>query len=202
MGRNKDAYDWLLTWSPAEPVEYMPDFISEAFEKFDCSRLLAVIEQTGELHILFSTVRKYNSDYKWWKSIFGEDAKPPAFDLKYHDNFCGCIGYLLKAESTRVLKRVGISDEQIAYGKEQYARGIRRQRVRGFIAKTRIVHPRQFDAVLGSYLYETQADKDVAIREMARDGFVFAGSGAVETSGLYCDLYRRDCALQSVRNTD
>jgi len=160
--------------------------------------MLAVIESTGELHILFSTARTFNSDYKWWKQYFGDEAVAPAFDLKYHDDFCGGIGYLLKKEDTRVLLTNGINEEQIEYGREKYARGLRRQRCRGFLGKQRIIHPRQWDAAVGVYIAETGGDKDRAISELVRDGFVFSGSGSVETHLEYARLYKNDSQMQAV----
>lgn len=201
IGRVKDAKDWLLTWSPGEVVVETPKFIDDAFSKFTCTRSLSVIEDTGELHILFSTSRSFNSDYKWWKSEFGELAVAPAFDVKYHDNFCGAIGYLLKKDCTRILKCVNISREQVEFGKEVYQRGLRRQRVRAFVAENRVIHPRAFDAALGAYIAEGCADKDVAIGEMVRDGFMFAGSGGFETVHEYAAVYKRRTALQGVQAT-
>lgn len=196
--RVKDAKDWLLTWSPGETVAEVPKFINDAFEKFRCSRSLSVIEDTGELHILFTTSRSFNSDYKWWKSDFGELAVAPAFDIKYHDNFCGAIGYLLKKHDTTILGCVNISKEQVEYGKDVYQRGLRRQRVRAFMAENRIIHPRAFDAAIGAYLGEGCPDRDLAVAEMVRDGFMFAGSGDVDTVHEYCNIYRRRTLLQKV----
>lgn len=164
--------------------------------------MLAVIEDTGELHVLFSTERTYNSDYKWYKQYFGDEAVPPAFDLKYHNDFIGCIGYLLKKQETKVLSCIKISQQQVDAGKERYQRGLRRQRVRTYLANYRIIHPRQFEAALGAYMAETESDQATSIRELARDGFVFAGSGGCDLTGLYSDLYRRDTALQKVHDGD
>jgi len=202
--RVKDATDWLLTWSPEDDLAKnyvgLEPFIAQGFEEFKWTRMLAVIECTGELHILFSTERSYNSDYKWWaKHFVDEKCKAPAFDLKYHDNFCGAVGYLLKKEDTRILLCSGIAEEQIAYGKEQYARGLRRQRCRTFLGKHRIIHPRQWDAAVGAYIAETGGDENRAITELVRDGFVFSGSGGLETSREYARLYKQDTAMQAVQ---
>lgn len=200
--RVKDARDWLLTWSPAEAVVGVPDFIVHGFSEFGPTRVLSVIEATGELHVLFSTKRSYNSDYAWWKPYFGAQAVKPAFDLKYHDNFCGAIGYLLKGTDTIILECSNISEQQVTYGKEQYQRGLRRQRVRTFVAENRIIHARAFDAAVGAYIAEGCADKDIALCEMVRDGFMFAGSGTGDTISEYSRVYRQRALLRDVHEPD
>lgn len=190
MGRVKDAKDWLLTWSPEEGVSTIPEAIREFLEGRDVTRYYAVCEEAGKAHIhaIFSTSATYNSDYKWWRKIFAEAGfKEPALDIKYHDNPIVCAGGYLQGKE---IGRKGFSDEQLAYGKQQYQLRNLRQRIRKFADDHIVISRDKFDAAIGGIMAEADCDEDRAILIAREAGFAF-GTSKRGGARQYKDIYTR-----------
>lgn len=180
--RVKSAYDWFLTWSPAEDVtkENIPEYILEFMHSENVTRCCAVLEYSNKwhLHIGFSLRTPYTSDYKWWKDGFKEHGlEGDALQIKYHsDIICLIGGYCHKDENRQVLFIRNFSEEQIEYGKEKYIKRQRRQRIRKTIDDHISIPREKFEVALGAYMAEAGCNRSEAIVGLARDGFAFASS--------------------------
>lgn len=164
----------------------------------DITRFYAIFERHDEhskwhLHIGFSTRKSYNSDYKWWKKgCEGAGFKEPALDIHYHNNLLGLVGgYCSKAASgdRQLLGGKGFTDEQLEWGKEQYERGLRRQRVKNALDELRVINKDKFDAAVGYQQAELGIlSKEEAIASLVEDGWAFSQS-VKNTEAMYKQLY-------------
>lgn len=180
--RVKDAYDWLLTWSPEEEVtdKKVPYYIKWFLDREEVERFYCVLEKhkggKWHLHAYFRYVRSYNSDYKWWKDEFKEHGlEAPALDITYcRDPITTLGGYLTKdGNEHQVLGSKGISDEQLAVGADKYKRRLRRQAIRKTLDDHIIIQPDKIPVAVGSYMARTGCSRDEALIGLARDGFAF-----------------------------
>lgn len=196
MPRVKDARDWLLTWSPEEGVSQVPEVIQEWLDGSDVRRYYAVCETSGKqhIHIAFSTYVTYNSDYKWWVKIFEKFGfKAPALDIKYHNNIIVCAGGYFESTAIKLGSK-GFTEEQIQYGRDQYALRSLRQRVRTFANDHIVVSRDKFQVVIGAIMAEASCGKEEAI-EIARDaGFAF-GTSTKGGEDQYAEIYRQREAM-------
>lgn len=182
MPRVKEARDWLLTWSPETDVteENLPEYICRFMDSGNVSRCYAVLEKADKwhLHIGFSTVRAFNSDYKWWKDGFKEHGfEAPALDIKYHNDIITLIGgYCQKDGNRKMLFSKGITEEQLEFGKSKYIRRQRRQAIRRDLDDYISIPREKYDVALGSYMARTGSTREQAIIGLAQDGFAFASS--------------------------
>jgi len=199
--QQKNCFDWSLTWSPEEDVFDWPDFIRDWMSSKDVTRCYAILERhtvedKWHLHVGFTYYRSYKSDYKWWApACKAAGLESPALEIHYHDNLLGLVGgYCSKsaAGDVKLLFKKGFSDDQLEYGKDQYARGLRRQRVRRVLDKHLVIHPDKFELAVGAIIAETGCSAERACATLAEDGWCFSRS----KRGLI-DLYSEVCELQT-----
>lgn len=184
MPREKNAKDWILTWSPPEDCQEIPEEIERVLDSDAVTRHYTIAERHGNsgekwhIHAGFTTVRTFNSDYKWWQTHFKSvGLEEPALDIKYHNNIFGLVGgYCTKSENTKFVKSRGFTQEQLDYGKDIYDRRQRRQRIRKFCDDYIPIPKSKFEVAIGAMQAEMDCNKDEAIKFMADDGFAFAES--------------------------
>jgi len=197
MPRVKDAHTWMLTWSPEGDCQELPIPISSLLSSEATVRCYAVAERSDKWHVHagFELKRSFNSDYKWWKDLFGEGIGSPALDIRYHDNLLGLVGgYCSKDVERRVLLNKGFSDEDLRRGEMEYARGKRKQRLRKFGERYHVITPDKLEVYIGAAMGESNVGRDQAILALAKTGFAFARS----CPGLE-ELYKADY-LSQVQN--
>lgn len=184
MPREKNAQDWILTWSPENDCDELPREIKDMVDCGAVRRYYAIAEKHGDngekwhVHVGFSTNRTFNSDYKWWKQYFDSVGfKEPALDIKYHNSIFGLVGgYCSKTENTKQLGCRGFTTEQLEYGKTLYEKRQRRQRIRKFVDEHVVIGRNKIEVAIGAMQGETDCNTDEAIKLLADDGFAFAES--------------------------
>jgi len=200
MPRVKDAHTWMLTWSPEGDCQELPIPISSLLCSEATVRAYAVAERSDKWHVHagFELKRSFNSDYKWWKDLFGEGIGSPALDIRYHDNLLGLVGgYCTKDVERRVLLNKGFSDEDLRAGALEYERGKCKQRIRKFGERYHVINPDKFELYIGAAMAEFNTGRDRAILALAKTGFAFTKSKA----GLE-ELYKNDYMQQMRRETE
>lgn len=196
MPRVKNADTWIFTYSPQEDVTEIPKEWKQFFESDGVKRAYVIAEKAEKWHIHagFETSRTFNSDYKWWKTAADEwGYKEPAIDIRYHNNITGLVGgYCCKAgDDTKVLLNNGFSDRMLEYGQREYARGLRRQRVKKFLEKHLVINGDKYEAAIGAQMAEIDCNRAEAIIELAKDGWCFTKSQKGIES-VYQDKYVQD----------
>lgn len=88
-----------------------------------------------------------------------------------------------------IIGRKGFTDEQLAYGREQYQLRQLRQRIRTFTEDLRIIPKAKFTATIGGIMAEADCDKTRAIELSREMGFTFEG----DKNGFdqYKDIYTK-----------
>lgn len=194
----KNCYDWSLTWSPEEDCRELPPFLAEFLSSNCVSKAAAIAERHGEadkwhIHAGFRMYKSYNSDYKWYKKPFDlAGLSSPALDIRWHDNLFGLVGgYMAKAESGDRLSLLsrGFSDSDIAYGVDQYAKGIRRKRIRRFVDGHLVINRSKFEVAVGAACAEFNCGEGEAVVALAEAGFGFSDS-VKGNSEIYAELYK------------
>lgn len=188
MPRVKDASDWLLTWSPPDDSKDIPPKIKDFMEGPDVRRYIAVREYSHKwhIHIAFSTVATYNSDYAnrqdkngkpkktWWEKPFAAAGfKHPAIDIKYHNDIIKLAGGYLEGE---IIANKGFSQEQLEYGKQQYQLRKQRQKIRQFIDDHIVVSRDKYEVCIGAIKAANSCSEQEAISLAAEMGFAFGNS--------------------------
>lgn len=198
--KEKNQFDWSLTWSPEEDITTWHPFLAAWMHSTKITRCYAILERhTSEdkwhLHIGFTYYRSYKSDYKWWAAECEKAGlKSPALEIHAHDNIFGLVGgycHKSKEGDRKLLFKKGFSDDQLEYGLNQYIAGLRRQRVRRILDKHLVIHPDKFELAVGAIIAETGCKREGAIDALARDGWCFGRSH----KGMV-DLYAEVCELQ------
>lgn len=194
MVRVKDAHTWMLTWSPEGDCQELPIPIASLLCSEATVRAYAVAERSDKWHCHagFELKRSFNSDYKWWKDLFGEGIGSPALDIRYHDNILGLVGgYCTKDVERRVLLNKGFSDDDLRRGAAEYERGKCKQRLRKFGERYHVIGPDKFDVFVGAAMAEFRVGRGEAILALSRTGFAFArAKGGLE------ELYKEDYMSQ------
>lgn len=194
----KNCFDWSLTWSPENDVSELPKFLDDFMHSKDITRCVCITERHGaeekwHIHIGFTYYRSYKSDYKWWKKPFEEAGfKEPAIEIKYHNNIFGLIGgYLGKSVESDVkqLFSKGFSNDEVEFGKEEYNKGLRRQKLRKFLDPLLIINRDKFEAAVGATMREHGCNESEAEIILADDGWCYATSKR-GNKDVYGDMYR------------
>lgn len=195
---------WTLTWSPEDEVTELPDFLEEWFKDHSVIRVVAIRERhtaickckcpVGKWHIHagLEYYRAYNSDYTDWFTDVAKEAgmAKPALEFTAHRNLLGLVGgYCTKSDDREVLFQKGFSEEQLEWGRNEYAKGLRKERVKRRLAEIHIIQPDKIDAAIGIQMAELGTDnRDEAIVGLVADGWAFARS-IKGTEVMYKQLY-------------
>lgn len=184
----------MLTWSPEGDCQELPEPILNLFKSEATVRAYVIAEKSDKWHVHagFRLVRSFNSDYKWWKDLFGPGIGMPALDIRYHDNLKGLVGgYCGKDAERKLIYNKGFSDADLREGKLEYERGLCKQRIRRFGDRYHVIGPDKFDTYIGAAMAEFNVTRPVAILALARTGFSFSRSrGGLES--IYKDDYLRE----------
>lgn len=157
----------------------MPEDIKKIIRTWPISRgiLVAEKEEKWHVHYLFSTTRSYNSDYKWWEPFFKEGNYGAALDVRYHNNFVVCAGgYLSKDAERNIIKIYNVSEAQLSWGADEYARRLQRQKIRSFVDDLLVINSDKYDAAVGAVQGEQDCTHQEAEIHLAYMGFAFSRS--------------------------
>lgn len=183
--REKNAYDWILTWSPEEGCEEIPPRIKTFLEDSACvAKAFAIAEYSNKwhIHVGFRLTRSFNSDYAWWnKGLFDPKTEKifvkPALDIRYHDNLLGLVGgYCSKSTGTRVLLNINFSREELELGKTIYTKGLIKQRIRKNLARYHVIGKEKYAVAVGSAMHEFNCGEAQAPLLLAGIGYAFSSS--------------------------
>jgi len=190
MPRVKDAHTWMLTWSPEGEAQELPEPIMDMLTSEGTIQAYVVAEKADKWHVHagFRSRRSYNSDYKWWKDLFGPGIGSPALDIRYHDNLLGLVGgYCAKDAERKLIYNKGFTEQDLSKGELEYERGKAKQRIRRFGERYHVIGPDKFDTYIGAAMGQFNVDRNAAILALAGTGFSFSRSrGGLE------EVYKKD----------